>query len=121
MAKNLFGKLVALAVVAGAVAGGVSYYLQYKSFHKELDDDFHEFEDDFDEFDEKEDEEGTVSAPGKRTYVSLKQEKHEETAPEDTVCEDTPVEETPAEEAPAEEAPAEEAPAEEAPVEAVAE
>ena len=39
MAKRL-GKLVALAAVSGAVAAGVSYVLQYKTYHKELEKDF---------------------------------------------------------------------------------
>ena len=37
MAK-LGGKLLAFAAIAGAVAAGVSYALQYKSFHKELEE-----------------------------------------------------------------------------------
>mgnify|MGYP000512359402 CR=1 FL=1 len=53
MAKKHFGKLLTLAAIVGAAAAGVSYVLQYKSFHKELDEDFHDFEDDFDDFDEK--------------------------------------------------------------------
>ena len=65
MAK-LGGKLLAFAAIAGAVAAGVSYALQYKSFHKELEEDFHEFEDDFDDLDS--DESGT---PAKRNYVNI--------------------------------------------------
>ena len=34
MAKKGWGKLVALAAVSGAVAAGVSYVLQYKTYHK---------------------------------------------------------------------------------------
>ena len=44
--KKHFGKLLTLAAIVGAAAAGVSYVLQYKSFHKELDEDFHDFEDD---------------------------------------------------------------------------
>ena len=42
MAKkgNGFGKLVAFATIAGAVAAGISYFTKYKSFHKELEEDF---------------------------------------------------------------------------------
>ena len=40
MAKKGWGKLVALAAVSGAVAAGVSYVLQYKTYHKELEKDF---------------------------------------------------------------------------------
>ena len=58
MAKKHFGKLLTLAAIVGAAAAGVSYVLQYKSFHKELDEDFHDFEDDFDDLfeDDEEDE-----------------------------------------------------------------
>ena len=42
MAKKHFGKLLTLAAIVGAAAAGVSYVLQYKSFHKELDEDFHD-------------------------------------------------------------------------------
>lgn len=48
MAKKGWGKLVALAAVSGAVAAGVSYVLQYKTYHKELEKDFREFEEDED-------------------------------------------------------------------------
>ena len=44
MAKKGFGKFVAFAAISGAVAAGVSYVLQYKIYHKELDKDFREFE-----------------------------------------------------------------------------
>ena len=37
MAKKGFGKFVAFAAISGAVAAGVSYVLQYKIYHKELD------------------------------------------------------------------------------------
>ena len=42
MAKkgNGFGKLVAFATIAGAVAAGISYFTKYKSFHTELEEDF---------------------------------------------------------------------------------
>ena len=48
MAKKGFGKFVAFAAISGAVAAGVSYVLQYKIYHKELDKDFREFEEDED-------------------------------------------------------------------------
>lgn len=76
MAKKHFGKFIAFAAIAGAAFGSISYFLRYKSFHKELDEEFHEFEDEFDEtfdeFTEPEDE----SAPTSRNYVSLKSERH---------------------------------------------
>ena len=45
MAKKGWGKFVAFAAVTGAVAAGVSYVLQYKTYHRELEKDFREFED----------------------------------------------------------------------------
>lgn len=76
MAKKHFGKFIAFAAIAGAAFGSISYFLRYKSFHKELDEEFHEFEDEFDEtfdeFTEPEDESATAS----RNYVSLKSERH---------------------------------------------
>lgn len=70
MAKKQFGKIAALAALAGA-AVGITYFLRYKSFHEELEEDFHDFEEDLDEFDEKEED------TPKRNYVSLNQEKSE--------------------------------------------
>ena len=40
MAKKGWGKFVAFAAVTGAVAAGVSYVLQYKTYHRELEKDF---------------------------------------------------------------------------------
>ena len=40
MSKKGWGKFVAFAAVAGAVAAGVSYVLQYKTYHNELEKDF---------------------------------------------------------------------------------
>ena len=80
MAKKHFGKLLTLAAIVGAAAAGVSYVLQYKSFHKELDEDFHDFEDDFDDFDDagdKEDSKTSDTAASERSYVSLNPEKKE--------------------------------------------
>lgn len=66
MAKKQFGKIAALAALAGA-AVGITYFLRYKSFHEELEEDFHDFEDDLDEFDVKEEQEESPQ----RNYVSL--------------------------------------------------
>ena len=68
MAKKHFGTIITLAAIAGAAAAGITYFLQYKSFHKELDEDFHDFEDDFDEFDD------TDETNSSRNYVSLNPE-----------------------------------------------
>lgn len=71
--KKKFGKILALVTAAGAVAAGVSYFLKYKSFHKELDQDFHDFESaDEDDFD------GTLpheSETASRNYVPLGEKK----------------------------------------------
>ena len=84
--KKKFGKFLALATAAGAVAAGVSYFLKYRSFHKELDQDFHDFEnEDDDDFD------GTLpheSEAASRTYVTLGEKKE---AVEDVAKEATDV------------------------------
>ncbi len=60
-----FGRLLTFAAVTGAVAAAVSYYLQYSSFNKELDEEFRDFEDGGEE---------TVTA---RNYVALNKDKKE--------------------------------------------
>ncbi len=69
MAKKAFGKLAALLTVAGAAAAGISYLTKYRSFNKELDEDFHDFEDE----DDTEVPDSTMS----RNYVSLHADKDE--------------------------------------------
>ena len=73
MAKKGWGKLVALAAVSGAVAAGVSYVLQYKTYHKELEKDFREFEEDEDSELKKDGSEDSTfeSAKVNRNYISL--------------------------------------------------
>ena len=73
MAKkgNGFGKLVAFATIAGAVAAGISYFAKYKSFHKELEEDFHDFEDDGN------DDISKIDSTMNRNYVSLHADKDE--------------------------------------------
>ena len=62
--KNSFGKFLALAAVVGTAAAAVSYFIRYKSFSRELDEDFHDFEgEDDDAFEEEQ-------AP-RRNYVTL--------------------------------------------------
>ena len=73
--KKKFGKFLALATAAGAVAAGVSYFLKYRSFHKELDQDFHDFEhEDEDDFDGSLPHESEAAS---RTYVTLGEKKEE--------------------------------------------
>lgn len=74
MAKRGLGRLVALAAVAGAAAAGVSYVLQYKIYHNELEKDFREFEDDEEE--EPQDEEAGERKVS-RNYISLTSSKDE--------------------------------------------
>ncbi len=76
MAKKCIGKFVAFAALTGAVAAGVSYFLKYKSFNKELDEEFHDFEGD----DDEEDFDGSLPHEAEaleRTYVTLSEKKSE--------------------------------------------
>ncbi|HIX15812.1 MAG TPA: hypothetical protein H9740_08850 [Candidatus Hungatella pullicola] len=68
---NGLGKLVILATVAGAAAAGISYFTKYKSFHKELEEDFHDFED------EEEEDVSRIDSTMNRNYVSLHADKDE--------------------------------------------
>ena len=68
MAKKA-GKILALAAVAGTVAAGISYFKKYRSFNKELDEDFHDFED--------EEDSPTPDSTMNRNYVSLHADKDE--------------------------------------------
>lgn len=79
MAKKGLGKLVALAAVSGAVAAGVSYVLQYKTYHKELEKDFREFEEDEDSELKEDGSEDSSFEPAKvnRNYISLTSSKDE--------------------------------------------
>ena len=73
MAKKGLGKFVAFAAVTGAVAAGVSYVLQYKTYHRELEKDFREFEDGGEDRTER-----TIDARSlDRNYISLSSSKDE--------------------------------------------
>ena len=96
MAKKHFGTILTLAAIAGAAAAGITYFLQYKSFHKELDEDVHDFEDDFDEFDDTDD------ANSSRNYVSLNPE-HKPADGNVEITEEAAADETARDAAPAEE------------------
>lgn len=74
MAKKNLGKFLALATITGAVAAGISYFMKYRSFHAELEEDFHDFEDD-DSFDGTLPHEGEAAS---RNYVPLGEKKEEE-------------------------------------------
>ena len=73
MAKKNLGRFLALTAISTAIAAGVSYFFKYRSFHAELEDDFHDYEDE-DEFDGSlpHDEE-----PAVRNYVPLGEKKEE--------------------------------------------
>ena len=67
MSKKKSGLLIAFgAMLGGAVAAGISYYLKLKSFNDELDQDFHEYEEE-------------ENAP-ERTYITINSGKDAETA-----------------------------------------
>lgn len=74
MAKKNLGKFLALTAISTAIAAGVSYFLKYRSFHAELDEDFHDFEGDDDSFDGSLPHEGETA---QRNYVPLGEKKEE--------------------------------------------
>ena len=78
MSKKKSGLLIAFgAMLGGAVAAGISYYLKLKSFNDELDQDFHEYEEEDSPSDEN--EEKAENAP-ERTYITINSGKDAETA-----------------------------------------
>ena len=78
MAKKGWGKFVAFAAVTGAVAAGVSYVLQYKTYHRELEKDFREFEDGGEDRTDEDGTERTIDARSlDRNYISLSSSKDE--------------------------------------------
>lgn len=73
MTKKNIGKFLALTAISTAIAAGVSYFLKYRSFHAELDEDFHDFEGDDDSFDET----APHSEEIHRNYVPIGEKKEE--------------------------------------------
>ena len=76
MSKKKSGLLIAFgAMLGGAVAAGISYYLKLKSFNDELDQDFHEYEDEETPSEEKEEKTEykifTILLPIKLTIIYL--------------------------------------------------
>ena len=65
MAKKLLGKIVTLTALGIVATTAISYILKYKSFHKDLEDDFFEFEDD--------DRQNTTTKD--RNYIALSSDK----------------------------------------------
>ena len=78
MAKKGLGKFVAFAAVTGAVAAGVSYVLQYKTYHRELEKDFREFEDGGEDRTDEDGTDRTIDTRSlDRNYISLSSSKDE--------------------------------------------
>ena len=78
MAKKGWGKFVAFAAVTGAVAAGVSYVLQYKTYHRELEKDFREFEDGGEDRTDEDGTDRTIDTRSlDRNYISLSSSKDE--------------------------------------------
>ena len=71
MGKKL-GKLFGLAVITGVAAAAVSYYRQYRDFHKDLDAEFHDYENDTEDSFPKQ-----SASASNRNYVSLNANKDE--------------------------------------------
>lgn len=71
MTKKNIGKFLILTAISTAIAAGVSYFLKYRSFHAELDEDFHDFEGDDDSFGETSSHEAEMH----RNYVPLGEKK----------------------------------------------
>ena len=87
MSKKKSGLLIAFgAMLGGAVAAGISYYLKLKSFNDELDQDFHEYEEEDSPSDEN--EEKAENAP-ERTYITINSGKDAETADDPAAEEET--------------------------------
>ena len=70
MSKKRTGLWIAFGAVLGAAAAGISYYLKYKSFNDELEQDFHDYEEEEDAKEEK--NSGAVSCgESGRSYIHL--------------------------------------------------
>lgn len=69
MSKKSFSQIFAIATLGGLVAAGITYILQYKAFHKELEEEFHNFE--------EEPEPVTDARSTDRNYVALHANKDE--------------------------------------------
>lgn len=89
MSKKKTGMLIALgAALGGAAAAGISYYLKYKSFNKEVDEDFHEYEDeDLSETDNADSDLASCDT-STRTYISLDTGRSKEDADQEENAEE---------------------------------
>lgn len=77
MAKKGWGKFVAFAAMTGAVAAGISYVLQYKTYHRELEKDFREFEDNGEDGSDTAGDRTIDTRNLDRNYISLSSSKDE--------------------------------------------
>ena len=78
MSKKKTGLLIAIGAVIGAAAACVSYYLKYKAFSDDIDQDFHDYEDD-ESFTPEPVKNHTSSAEDPdRTYISLDQHRYKD-------------------------------------------
>lgn len=69
MSKKRTGLLIAFGAAVGAAVAGLSYYLRYKSFNDELDQDFHDYEDS--EADTEKEDDVSVPDSASRNYITL--------------------------------------------------
>ena len=73
MSKKKSGLLIAFgAMLGGAVAAGISYYLKLKSFNDELDQDFHEYEEEDSPSDENEEKNSSAGINHESAYTYAK-------------------------------------------------
>ncbi len=79
MSKRKTGLFIAFGAALGAAAACVSYYLKYKSFHDELDRDFHDYEDEDELEEEPEETPDSAKEPAKRNYITIDAGKGHET------------------------------------------
>ncbi len=91
MSKKNNSLLIAFgAVIGAAAAAGLSYYLKYKHFNDEVDQDFHDYEEDEvledEESTEAKDDDSVSCADAGRTYITLGADKAK-AAEEETVAE----------------------------------
>lgn len=73
MSKKNTGFMVVASAFVGALAGGLAYYLRYKSFNDEVDKDFHDYEEEDSGENLKNTTKDTVAVPdaSNRTYITL--------------------------------------------------
>lgn len=91
MSKKNAGFLVAVGAAIGAAAACMTYYLRYKSFNNELDQDFHDYEDE-DENEDEFDYETDSSDTSSRNYIPIDSTKSGKEKETEEVCENADAE-----------------------------